>query len=125
MGLLKLQGVDIMLQWCALILAIITEVVGTTMLKIVGQNESAGGYVFLLAMIGLSYFLLSKAIVKIPLSVAYATWEGMGLIAITGIGCVLFNEGLSGTKILGVGAVLVGIVLLKHGMVETAGEKND
>lgn len=114
-----------MLQWCALILAIITEVVGTTMLKIVGQNESAGGYVFLLAMIGLSYFLLSKAIVKIPLSVAYATWEGMGLIAITGIGCVLFNEGLSGTKILGVGAVLVGIVLLKHGMVETAGEKND
>ena len=105
-----------MLQWCALALAIITEVTGTTMLKIVGQNESVIGYVLLLAMIGLSYFLLSKAIVKIPLSVAYATWEGMGLIAITGIGCFLFNEGLSLAKILGVGAILVGIVLLKYGM---------
>lgn len=97
------------------------------MLKFVGQGESATGYVFLLAMIGLSYFLLSKAIVKIPLSVAYATWEGAGLIAITGIGCILFNEGLSPAKILGVGAILVGIVLLKYGMTKrkVTGEQNE
>lgn len=94
------------------------------MLKIVGQSGSVGGYAVLLAMVGFSYFLLSKAVVKIPLSVAYATWEGVGLVAITGIGCVLFNEGLSLAKILGVGAILVGILLLKHGMVraESAGE---
>lgn len=115
-----------MLQWCALALAIITEVMGTTMLKVVGQNESVFGYGFLLALIGLSYFLLSKAIVKIPLSVAYAIWEGIGLIAVTGIGCVLFNEGISPLKLLGVGAILLGIVLLKRGMVKgTAGEQNE
>lgn len=108
-----------MLQWCALALAIITEVMGTTMLKVVGQTESIFGYILLLAMIGLSYFLLSKAIVKIPLSVAYATWEGAGLIAITGIGCILFNEGLSLIKFLGVGAILMGIILLKCGTAET------
>lgn len=107
-----------MLQWCALALAIITEVTGTTMLKVVGQNESIYGYLLLLVMIGLSYFLLSKAIVKIPLSVAYATWEGIGLIAITGIGCILFNEGLSLAKVLGVGSILIGIVLLKFGMID-------
>lgn len=104
-----------MLQWCALALAIITEVTGTAMLKVVGQSESIFGYLLLFAMIGFSYFLLSKAIVKIPLSIAYATWEGMGLIAITGIGCVLFNEGLSLVKVLGIAAVLVGIILLKCG----------
>lgn len=107
-----------MLQWCALALAIITEVTGTTMLKVVGQNESIYGYLLLLVMIGLSYFLLSKAIVKIPLSVAYATWEGIGLVAITGIGCILFNEGLSLAKVLGVGSILIGIVLLKFGMTD-------
>lgn len=97
------------------------------MLKIVGQDGSVGGYAVLLAMIGFSYFLLSKAVVKIPLSVAYATWEGVGLVAITGIGCVLFNEGLSLTKIAGVCAILTGILLLKYGMVKTrqAGEQNE
>ena len=105
-----------MLQWCALFLAIITEVVGTTMLKFVGQNVSIFGYGLLLLMVGLSYFFLAKAITKIPLSVAYATWQGMGLIAITGIGCVLFNEGISLTKIAGIGSILLGIVLLKYGM---------
>lgn len=116
-----------MLQWCALILAIIAEVTGTSMLKVVGQNESVLGYIALLLMIALSYYLLSKAIVKIPMSVAYATWEGMGLIAITGIGCMLFNEGVSTSKILGVGAVLIGLVLLKYGMVEkkTVGDSRE
>lgn len=116
-----------MLQWCMLILAIITEVTGTTMLKVVGQDESIHGYLLLLALVGLSYYLLSKAIVKIPLSVAYATWEGLGLIAVTGIGCILFNEGISPAKLLGVCAVLIGIVLLKYGMVkkEAAGDRHE
>ncbi|WP_110955402.1 SMR family transporter [Anaerosinus massiliensis] len=109
-----------MLQWCALFLAIITEVTGTTMLKFVGQNESIAGYTVLLIMVGLSYFLLSKAIVKIPLSVAYATWEGIGLVVITGIGCILFQEQLSVLKILGVSIIVLGIILLKRGMVESA-----
>jgi len=116
-----------MLQWCALFLAIITEVTGTTMMKIVGQNESIGGYLLLLVMVGLSYFLLSKAIVKIPLSIAYATWEGMGLIVMTGIGYILFQEVLSVSKIFGVGFILFGMLLLKKGMVtaKTAGDKNE
>lgn len=116
-----------MKQWCMLALAIIAEVMGTTLLKLVGQSESVVGYVILLALIGLSYVLLSKAVVKIPLSVAYAAWEGMGLIAVTAIGCILFNEGLPPVKILGVTAILAGILLLKHGMVKRriAGERHE
>lgn len=97
------------------------------MLKFVGQEGSLGGYAVLLTMIGFSYFLLSKAVVKIPLSVAYATWEGVGLVAITGIGCVLFNEGLSLAKVAGICAILAGIPLLKCGLVKTksAGEQNE
>lgn len=105
-----------MLQWCALFIAIITEVAGTTMLKFVGENVSVFNYGVLLFMVGLSYFFLAKAVTKIPLSVAYATWEGLGLIAVTGIGCLLFNEVMSMKKFAGIGAILVGIILLKYGI---------
>lgn len=116
-----------MKQWYMLMLAIIAEVTGTTMLKFVGQNESLFGYVLLLAMIGFSYFLLSKAVVKIPLSIAYATWEGIGLIAITIIGWVLFNEKLPIVKVLGITAILAGIILLKNGMIKhsTVGDQHE
>lgn len=104
-----------MLQWLALAMAVAAEVSGTTMMKWIGQNESLTGYAFLFALIGLSYFFLSKAIVKIPLSTAYATWEGVGLVAITIIGCLLFKESLSAAKLLGITTILLGIFLLKNG----------
>lgn len=109
-----------MLQWCALFLAVITEVIGTTLIKIniVDQNEPILGYVLWLAMMALSYFFLSKAIVKISLSLSYAVWEGTGLIAITFIGFFLFHEHLPITKIIGISTIVAGILLLKNGSTE-------
>lgn len=104
-----------MMQWYALMFAVIAEVTGTTMMKLLGHNESTAGYCFIFTMIGLSYFLLSKAIIKIPMSTAYAVWEGLGLVAITVIGCVLFNEKLPPAKLFGFAAILLGIILLKTG----------
>lgn len=106
-----------MLQWLALAMAVIAEVSGTTMMKWIGQNESLTGYALLFALIGLSYFFLSKAITRIPLSTAYAAWEGVGLVAITVIGCLLFKESLTVAKLLGISTILLGIFLLKNGTI--------
>jgi Membrane transporters of cations and cationic drugs len=113
-----------MMQWYALLFAVIAEIIGTTTMKFLGHSESTAGYCFIFTMIGLAYFLLSKAIRKIPMSTAYAVWEGLGLIAITAIGCLLFGEKLPPAKILGFTAILCGIILLKLGTV-TGGERHD
>ncbi|WP_196599684.1 DMT family transporter [Pectinatus frisingensis] len=112
-----------MKQWYALILAVIAEVTGTTMMKILGGRESIEGYFFIFGMIGLSYFLLSKAITLIPMSTAYAVWEGLGLMIITAIGCLMFKETLPLPKLVGFSAILLGIFLLKTGT--TGGEKHE
>ncbi|WP_196594113.1 DMT family transporter [Pectinatus sottacetonis] len=112
-----------MKQWYALVFAVIAEVIGTTMIKIFGSNESITRYGFIFIFIGISYFLLSKAITRIPISTAYAVWEGLGLVFITLIGWFMFKETLPLGKIVGFSAIFLGIVLLKNGT--TGGENHE
>ena len=60
--------------------AIALEVTGTTFMKFSVMHEWFIGYPVMLLLMGFSYFCLSKAVKKIPISVAYAVWEGIGLM---------------------------------------------
>lgn len=46
---------------------------------------------------------------------AYALWEGIGVIFITAFSVLLFNESLSPMKIIGLALLIVGIALIKSG----------
>lgn len=104
-----------MLYWIYLLLAIGAEITGTLALKWSSQNASAGGYILMLVMIALSYILLAFSVKRIALGVAYAMWEGIGIILITLFSVVLFNESLSLNKTLGLAILLAGIALIKTG----------
>jgi len=54
--------------------AIALEVTGTTFMKFSVMHEWLIGYPVMLLLMGFSYFCLSKAVKKIPISVAYAVW---------------------------------------------------
>ncbi len=73
------------------------------------------GFILMLAMIALSYIFLAFAVKKIALGVAYALWEGMGILLITLFSVLLFDESLSLLKIAGLTTLVIGIVLIKSG----------
>ncbi|STV89463.1 Spermidine export protein mdtJ [Klebsiella michiganensis] len=52
---------------------------------------------------------------KIALGVAYALWEGIGILLITIFSVLLFDETLSTIKIAGLVTLVAGIVLIKSG----------
>ncbi len=64
----------------------------------------------MLVMISLSYIFLSFAVKKIALGVAYALWEGIGILFITLFSVLLFDESLSLMKIAGLTTLVAGIV---------------
>ncbi|MEI8428433.1 multidrug/spermidine efflux SMR transporter subunit MdtJ [Escherichia coli] len=76
------------IYWILLGLAIATEITGTLSMKWASVSEGNGGFILMLVMISLSYIFLSFAVKKIALGVAYALWEGIGILFIT-----LFREG--------------------------------
>lgn len=104
-----------MFYWILLALAIIAEITGTLSMKWASVSGGHTGFILMLAMIALSYIFLAFAVKKIALGVAYALWEGIGILLITLFSVLLFDESLSLLKIAGLTTPVIGIVLIKSG----------
>ena len=90
-----------MFYWILLALAIIAEITGTLSMKWASVSGGHTGFILMLAMIALSYIFLAFAVKKIALGVAYALWEGIGILLITLFSVLLFDESLSLLKMAG------------------------
>lgn len=109
-----------MRSWIALFTAITFEVTGTLSLKLFSMNTSITPGLELLityAFLAASYVLLSKAFRQIPVAVAFAVWEAVGLVLISGLGVVLLGEHLTPTHLLALVGLLLGATLLHRGTV--------
>lgn len=104
-----------MIYWIFLGLAIVSEIIGTLSMKYASINDAMSGHVVMYIMITASYFMLAKAVKRVALGVAYALWEGIGILFITLFSVLWFDETLSPMKILGLMALVAGIVLIKSG----------
>jgi len=108
-----------MRAWIYLFAAIGCEIVGLVAMKLASLNYALLGLLVMYIMIGCSFYLLSLAVRKIPLGVSYALWEGIGIVLITAISVMWFNEHLNVYKIIGLGLLIAGIFLIKSGVYDT------
>ena len=104
-----------MFYWILLALAIIAEITGTLSMKWASVSDGTTGFILMLVMISLSYIFLSFAVKKIALGVAYALWEGIGIVLITLFSVLVFDESLTVMKAAGLATLIAGIVLIKSG----------
>ena len=95
-----------------LMLAIVGELLGTTLLKYSDGFSRLGIGVLSLLFYGICFWLLSKALQMLPLGGAYAPWSGIGIVATTLIGILFWQEILTGAGVLGIALILAGIVIL-------------
>ncbi len=114
-----------MFYWILLALAIVAEITGTLSMKWASVSDGHTGFILMLVMISLSYIFLSFAVKKIALGVAYALWEGIGILLITLFSVMLFDETLSTMKIAGLTTLVAGIVLIKSGTRKPAKQQKE
>ena len=101
-----------MLFWVYLLIAILTEVVGTTMMKVSQGLTRLMPSVLMFVMYAISFVFMALALKKIEVSTAYAIWSGLGTAMIATIGIVAFRESISILKLLGLVLIIGGVVLL-------------
>lgn len=100
------------MSWVYLSIAIFAEIIATTALK------KAEGFSVLLPSIvtvsgyAIAFYFLSLSLKSIPVGVAYAVWSGVGIVAISIIGLVLFKQRLDTAGMIGVGFIVVGVLIL-------------
>ncbi len=99
-----------MQYWLYLATAIVLEVLGTTSMKLsAGFSKTIPSilmFIFYLA----SLAVLTLALKKIDVSVAYAVWAGLGTALIATIGIVCFNESAPLLKIISLVLIIAGVV---------------
>ena len=77
--------------------AIILEIFGTCLTKFLLMKDLAGTHLVM------------------PIFIAYAAWEGLGLILTTIVACCFFHEHMPMAKIIAFVLIIGGLVMLEQG----------
>ena len=101
-----------MVGWTFLLIAIVAEVIATSALK-----ESAGftrtvPSIVVVAGYTVAFYFLSLTLRTIPVGVAYAVWSGVGIVLITAIGWLLFDQNLDAAALTGIALIAAGVIVL-------------
>lgn len=101
-----------MKYWLFLGFAIIAEVVATSSLK-----ASAGFTKFwpsLVVVLGyaVAFYFLSLTLKSIPVGIAYAIWSGLGIVLISLVGWLIFEQKLDLASIIGMTLIVTGVAVI-------------
>ena len=95
-----------------LIFAIAFEVLSTSFLK--DTNGFTNLYPSLIVIIALCVclYLMSHSMKFIPVGIVYATWAGLGIVAIAVIGVIKYQQIPNTPTIIGLGLIVIGVAIV-------------
>jgi len=96
--------------WLALAVAIVLEVSGTVSMKLSDGFTKLLPSLLIFVFYGASFAVLTLALKKIDLGVAYAVWAGVGTALIAVVGILYFKEPLSALKVFSVFLIIAGVI---------------
>lgn len=95
-----------------LAIAIVTELIGTSMLKASeGFSKLIPSLVCVTAFI-ISFYFISVTLRTIPLNVTYAIWSGVGAVCTTLISVLIWREKINAGSVVGISLIVIGVVVL-------------
>lgn len=96
-----------------LIIAIMSEITGTTALKASDGFTRLGPAIIVVVGYAMSFYLLAQCLKQIPLGTAYAIWSGLGTAGTAIIGILIWQESVDIGRIIGIALIIVGVVVVQ------------
>tara|TARA_B100000029_G_scaffold78643_1_gene70112 strand:- start:123 stop:470 length:348 start_codon:yes stop_codon:yes gene_type:complete len=95
-----------------LVLAIAFEVLSTSFLK--DTNGFTKLYPSLVVIVALCIclFLMSHSMKFIPVGIVYASWAGLGIVAITIVAVIKYNQMPNIPTMIGIALIVIGVVVV-------------
>ncbi|GAA1533110.1 MULTISPECIES: DMT family transporter [Brevibacterium] len=104
-------------KWALLTGAVIAEVAGTLMLRATIENPLWIPLVVI--SYALAFTLLGFALrLGLPIGVVYGTWAAFGVALVAVLGMVVFGDTLSIGAMIGIAAIIAGVVLIETSTTE-------
>ncbi len=95
-----------------LLIAIVSEVAGTSALKASDGFTRLGPSLITLVGYALAFYFLSLTLSAIPVGLAYAVWSGVGIVLIALIGVLWFGQTLDAAALIGLALILAGVLTI-------------
>ena len=95
-----------------LALAIILEVLGTSFLKDTNGFTKLYPSLFVLIAFSSCIYLMSHSMQFIPVGITYATWSGLGIVAITVIAVIKYKQIPNIPTIIGLSFIVGGVIIV-------------
>ncbi|WP_182405613.1 multidrug efflux SMR transporter [Psychrobacter sp. GP33] len=95
-----------------LMLAIICEIMATTLLVKSEQFTKLIPTLMMAALYIVSFYFLSQTLKTIPLGIAYAIWGGIGIVLTAIIGTVIFKQTVDAGAVAGITLIVSGVIVI-------------
>lgn len=106
-------------------LAIVSELIGTSLLKASEGFSKLFPTLGLLVSFTLAFFFLSLSLKTIPLNLAYAIWSGLGTVATVIISILIWKEKVNVASLSGIALIIIGVIILNlYGPGHVEADKN-
>ncbi|WP_057913526.1 DMT family transporter [Peribacillus muralis] len=96
-----------------LAIAIISEVFGSSMLKVSNGFRRFFPSIGVVIGMGLAFYCLSVSLITIPLGTAYAIWSGIGTALTALVGVIIYKESFNLKNFFGLALIIGGVIILK------------
>ncbi len=96
-----------------LTLAIISEVVATSFLKLSNGFTHLPASIVVVVGYGLAFYFLALTLKTLPLGIAYAIWAGVGIILLALIGWVFFQQKPDIAAWIGMLLIVSGVAVIQ------------
>ncbi|MBU0654188.1 MAG: multidrug efflux SMR transporter [Gammaproteobacteria bacterium] len=100
------------MSYLYLAFAIIAEVIATSSLKATEEFTKPVPTIIMVIGYGLAFYFMTLALRTIPLGITYAVWSGLGIVLISIIGIIFYNERLDLAATIGMGMIVAGVLVI-------------
>ncbi|MFI8018383.1 multidrug efflux SMR transporter SsmE [Serratia marcescens] len=95
-----------------LTMAIIAEVIATTMLKASEGFTRLWPSLLVVLGYGVAFWGLSMVVKSMPLGIVYAIWSGMGIVLVSIAAVFVYQQKLDWPAIVGMGLIIAGVLVI-------------
>jgi len=99
-------------SYIVLLLAILFEVIGTMLLPASQNFTKLVPTSILLFSYGISFYFLAIVTQKLPLSIVYASWSGIGVFTIALLSYVFYKQALNWQTVTGLFLIVIGVTII-------------
>lgn len=95
-----------------LAMAIVAEVVATTMLKASEGFTRLWPSLVVVVGYGIAFWGLSMVVKTMPLGIVYAIWSGMGIVLVSIAAVFIYQQKLDLPAVIGMGLIVAGVLVI-------------